>query len=104
MITVRLLHMNGLDMVGFIPSFLDEDDPRPAREQLDAHYGHGGGWRPMQGWDYNFHNRTLRYPGDPEMGPIAEMWLRKEMILVYPHAWVAIVQPDGVSVEIARMD
>src|SRR3982751_2684992 len=33
--------------LGAIPYFLDEDDPRPAREQFHERYNHGGGWRPM---------------------------------------------------------
>jgi hypothetical protein len=31
------------DMLGFIPQFLDDADPRPAREQLHSAYAHGGG-------------------------------------------------------------
>lgn len=35
------------EMLGLIPSFLSESDPRPAREQFDENYQHGGGWRPL---------------------------------------------------------
>ena len=95
---------NGADpeMLGFIPEFLSLNDPRPAREQLDTAYAHGGGWRPMEGWELKA-NDNLKYPGDPQTRVIAETKLRDETIYVYEHAWVAIVQPDG-QFEVARMD
>ena len=34
------------EALGFIPTFLHVDDPRPAAEQIDAAYQHGGGWKP----------------------------------------------------------
>lgn len=89
------------EMLGFIPDFLNEDDPRPAKEQFNANYAHGGGWRPMRGW-----TRTgwqMRYPGDPPMEPLALMQLHDELVYIYPHAWVVILQPDN-SFEISRMD
>lgn len=89
--------------LGFIPSFLSEHDDRPAREQLDMNYAHGGGWSPMAMWTFNEADKSIHYPGDPPLRPIAQANLRSEMILVYQHAWVAIVQPDG-SYEVARMD
>jgi hypothetical protein len=88
-------------MLGYIPGFLSEDDPRPAREQIDANYRHGGGWRPFKG-----HTRTavgLRYPGDPPMALLATSRLRDEVIEFYDCQWLAIVQPDG-SFEVCRMD
>ena len=90
------------DMLGLIPHFLDAGDARPAHEQLDANYQHGGGWRPMPGFKLG-HQMTLRYPGDPALQPLAVMRLRQEEIYMYPHGFVAIVQPDG-SFEAARMD
>jgi hypothetical protein len=36
------------EMLGFIPSFLSEDDSRPAREQFAANYI--AGWQPMPGF------------------------------------------------------
>lgn len=89
-------------LVGEIPFWLDEDDPRPAREQLDSHYQHGGGWLPFDGFKLD-RNMTLTYPGDPPMKPFAFMLLREEKIVFYPHAWVMILQPDG-TFEICRMD
>lgn len=89
--------------LGYIPQMLDLADPRPAREQFDSNYAHGGGWVPMPGWTYDPANQTIKYPGDPALRPIARTALRDEQILLYPSAWVAIVQPDGRA-EIARMD
>ena len=92
-----------LNLVGEIPFWLDEDDPRSAREQLDSHYQHGGGWCPFEGFELNRRNFALQYPGDPPQHPFAFMTLRDEKIVMYPHAWVMILQPNG-DYEICRMD
>lgn len=89
------------ERLGLIPEFLSEHDPRPAREQLDERYAHGGGWRPMAGWTLK--GNTLQYPGDDKLHVIAVGRLRDEIIAVFPNAWVAIIQPDD-SYEVARMD
>lgn len=92
------------DMLGLIPSFLDEADPRPAREQFHENYAHGGGWRPVKGWQLSAETPpSIKYPGDPALHPLAETKLRDEHILLYPHAWIVVLQPDG-SFELARMD
>ena len=89
-----------MEHLGFIPTFLSLADPRPAKEQFDTAYV--GGWSPFP--KFTLHpNKTLTYPGDPPMKPLAETSFRDEKIYVYESAWVAIVQPDG-SYEIARMD
>ena len=87
---------------GFIPGFLDEQDPRPAREQFNEHYP--GGWMPAPEW-LKFSRKTLRltYPGDPPLQPIGLIQFRDEMIFLYPSSWVCIVQPNG-KWEVARMD
>jgi hypothetical protein len=102
MIHVHLL--DGLDpeALGLLPYMLNADDPRPAREQFDASYGHGGGWQPMEGFKLLADGR-IKYPGDPALKPIAMIRLRDETIFFYDCAWVAIHQKDG-SFEIARMD
>lgn len=90
-----------MEQLGYLPGFLSEDDPRPAREQLDSNYQHGGGWRPLPGWERN--GWIITYPGDPPLKPFALTHLRDETIVFYPHAQVMIVQPDG-AFEVARMD
>jgi hypothetical protein len=102
MTTVVLMNGGTLDHVGPIPMWLDEDDPRPAREQLDAHYHHGGGWRPMGGFKL-LRDGSIKYPGDPAHPPLAIMKLRDEAIAIYQYGWVMILQSNG-SFEIARLD
>jgi hypothetical protein len=90
------------EMLGFIPSFLDEADPRPAKEQFNERYVSGGGWSPFSGFRLG-HNNALSYPGDPPLVALAETKLRNELIVFYRHAWVAIIQPDR-TFEACRMD
>lgn len=87
--------------LGNLPYFLSEADPRPAREQFDANYKFGG-WRPFDGFKL-MTNNALVYPGDPPIHPLAQTKLRDELILLYPHGWVAIIQPDR-SFEVCKMD
>ena len=90
------------DICGFIPTFLSLADPRPAREQLDSAYQHGGGWRPQTG--FTMHGgMSLHYPGDPPFRPLAMARFRDEKIVIYEHEYVAIIQPDG-SFEASRMN
>jgi hypothetical protein len=88
--------------LGDLPRMLSTNNPRPARDQLDAGYKQMGGWRPFRGFtlgaDYG-----LVYPGDPPLFPWAAGQLRDETILVYPHDWVVIRQQDG-AFEVCRMD
>jgi hypothetical protein len=103
--TVLILDMRYADpnFVGFIPTFLDLDDPRSAKEQFAERYYHYGGWRNQEGFTALDGSPTLKYPGDPPLQPIACMRLREEMIFVYLHGYVSIFQPDG-SFEACRMD
>lgn len=93
--------------LGLIPSFLNEADPRPAREQLHEAYAHGGGWHPFYGFELQKEGAVetwwLKYPEDPPVRMLAYTTLREETICLFQFAWVAIVQKDG-SFEIARMD
>ena len=90
------------EALGLIPMFLSRADGRPAREQFDEHYAHGGGWHPMSGWSMGPVGEIL-YPGEAALPPIAVAALGEEVIRIYPHAWVSITQPDG-SFEVSRMD
>lgn len=89
-----------LDMLGYIPTFLHSDDPRPAREQIDSTYI--SGWQPFKGFTMRS-DGNLVYPGDPPMQLLAETRLRNELIRFYQGSWLAIIQLDG-SFEIARLD
>jgi hypothetical protein len=100
-IQINIIHPRAhLSDLGLLPSFLNENDPRPAAEQFNDRYMFGG-WHPMAGFKMN--GRRLKYPGDPALLPWAEIHFRDELILVYPGDWVAIVQPDK-SFEVCRMD
>jgi hypothetical protein len=105
MIGFKLLHPDmTLGHLGNIPMFLDADDQRSAREQLDAGYKFAGGWQPFNGFTLN-DDYTLSYPGDPPMQPLALAVLRNERIVLYECSWVAIIQPDrSRSFEVARLD
>ncbi len=87
--------------LGLIPFMLDEDDPRPAKEQFDNKYC--SGWSPFKGFKLNPRNLTLLYPEDPPTKPLAATKLRDELVIVYEHEWVAVIQPDK-SFEVSRMD
>jgi hypothetical protein len=95
MIDILLLHP-GAD-VGYLPDFLDEEDPRPAKEQFNQHYG----WRPLPGCE--LHGIEMHYPGDPPYVPIAMIKFRDEIILLYQADFVGIVEKGG-AFECARMD
>lgn len=88
--------------LGFIPSWLNPDDPRPVREQLDRFYRHGGGWHHFPGFKL-LPNKNIRYYGDPDTQLLASTKVRDEEVRLYEHSWVMILQPDG-SFEINRMD
>ena len=89
------------NMWGFIPTFLNPDDPRTTIEQLDA--GYVSGWNKFEGFTYNPTTHTLKYPGDPAYKPIDIAQFRDDKIILYPHAWVLVLMPDG-KYEVCRMD
>lgn len=90
------------EQLGFLPSFLSEENPDNAAEQYDTAYV--GGWRPQPGWKFDPKTLRAQYPGDPPKYPFAMTTLHDtEVILFYPHAYVLIQQADD-SFEMARMD
>lgn len=98
-----LLHpkMN-MHMLGYIPDWLDDEDPDGAAMQIHKNYSHGGGWLPIKGFELQEGN-SLKYPGDPPLKPLARAKLRNELIYFYDHSWVAVIQENG-SFEVARID
>lgn len=94
-------------VLGLIPMFLSEDDPRPAAQQLDANYRHGGGWRPMPGFSLNERGQLCYHKDgeedEPPMNCLAATQLRHEDIRFFEHQWLVIIQPDG-SFEVSRCD
>jgi hypothetical protein len=91
--------------LGAIPAFFDQADPRPARDQVNERYAHGGGWQPYGGFRPVAGGMQLRgHPEDPPLYAVAEAKLRDETIRLFqPGSWLGIFQPDG-SFEIARCD
>lgn len=103
MVRFELRHPRAtVEMLGYIPMFLDVKDPRSAKEQLHESYEHGGGWRPFKGFKV-LPNGNISYAGDPPLQLIAEVTIRKETVRIYQNAWVMIMQEDG-SYEISKMD
>jgi hypothetical protein len=101
----KILIVEGHDIeeLGLIPHFIDQDDPRPAREQFTDNYG---AWHPIAGFQkYTSEDgyAGLVYPGDEPLHPIAAFTLRDEMIVIYNHALVAIYDRQG-NFEVARLD
>lgn len=92
------------DCVGDIRYFAAEQNDKPLREQLDEMYQHGGGWRPLKGFQLKSEKTfQIEYPEDPPMNPLAIAKFRDQLICVYEYAFVAIFEPD-FSFEVARMD
>jgi hypothetical protein len=100
MTTIAMMPGHTLEEWGLIPSFLDENDPRPAKEQFNERYQ--GGWNPFPGFTRG-PNDTLLYPRDPPIHPLGIIFFRNEVIVLYEYEWVLIGQPDG-SFEVAHMD
>lgn len=95
------------DLVGLIPSFLNENDPTPIAKQIDAAYQHGGGWRPIAGMSLEAPFRLRGHNDTRGYQPIAFTHLsdREEQVLVivFESGMTAIMQADG-SYEVARLD
>lgn len=91
--------------LGLIPTFLNEHDPRPAVEQIDSNYAHGGGWHDFDGFHFDKENLTLTYPGDPVMRPLAAAKLHgNEYIVIYPSAWVVVLNEKDGTHRVCRVD
>jgi hypothetical protein len=88
--------------LGYIPEWLNDEDPDDAVKQINKHYLHGGGWHSFKGFEHK-RNGILEYPGDPPLKPLAKAKLREETIYFYDHSWVAVIQEDG-SFDVARID
>lgn len=86
--------------VGVIPALLSDADERPARKQMAENYI--GGWWPCEGFELDSVMR-LCFEGDPPLEPVAATQLREELIIIYPYAWILIMQRDG-TFEVARCD
>lgn len=101
-----MLRFTNMEVVGFIPQFLSESDPRSAVEQIHTGYSHGGGWMDFKGFelagggDFDY---FLKYPGDPLMRELSRATLRNETLVLFDCSWLAVIQADG-SYRVARLD
>lgn len=117
MLIFKFLHPQATpDMLGLIPAFFVDTDPRPAVDQINERYAHGGGWFDLKVGEKGFtHDEqgSLLFPEDPPLPALAEAWLHKthvpgsnpppERIVIHVHGFVAIHQPDG-SFRVGRLD
>lgn len=101
---IKLLHPRAtIEHLGLIPGWLNEANPKHAREQLNDGYVFGG-WQSFGEGKIKLNpDNSFSYPGDPPQMPFAEIEFRDERIYMYPGSWVLVKQPDG-SFEICRMD
>jgi hypothetical protein len=90
------------EYLGLIPEFLSVYDPRPAKEQINENYQHGGGWRDFKGFTVNPDN-SLQYPGDPPMKLLIEGKLRDETLRLYDASWFSITDSNG-NFSVCRLD
>ena len=101
-----MLQFTNMEVAGFVPQFLSEDDPRSAVEQIHTAYSHGGGWQDFVGFelvgggDFDY---FLKYPSDPLMRELSRATLRDETLVLFEHGWFAVIQTDG-SFRVARLD
>jgi len=90
-------------IVGDIKFFASEENEESLNNQINKMYSFGGGWQPFEGFTMNRETKSLKYPEDPELFPLAVAKFRNQEIYIYNYAWVSIVEEDG-SFEVARID
>ena len=97
---------NPPEPAGLLNAMLFTEDERPAAEQLDERYAHGGGWHPSakatveQRPDGEY---QMLYPEDPPMREVARAALRDEFLVLFEAEFLGIMKPDG-SWEVSRVD
>ena len=101
-----MLKFTNMEVAGFIPQWLKEDDTRSAVQQINAAYQHGGGWNDFEGFKLvggGDEPYSLTYPNDPPMRELSRATLRDETLVLFQHDWFAVIQVDG-SFRVARLD
>lgn len=100
------------DYLGMLPDIFRAYDPRPAREQIEDRYAHGGGFLVAPGdWTMTYGRDAgeipwaeLHFPGDPPLKEIARLELSAtETLVLFDCAFVAIVGPM-LDFVVVRMD
>lgn len=101
--------VNGFHALGFLPQMVHDNTDTDAVTQLHNAYLHGGGWRDFHGFEvFNTDSDEpldwyIQYPEDPPYYPIAWAAINDDIVVVYPHSWVAVFDKDG-NMRICRMD
>lgn len=90
-----------IDMLGYLPEFINPTDKRGAVEQFNDAYQ--GGWSDMPGFTFDAKDKTLHYPEDPVYRPLFMTQMHEETIIFYQYGITLVVQKDG-SYRAARLD
>lgn len=92
-------------MLGMLPSFVNENDDKPLKDQVHRAYAHGGGWNEFEGFKLEKNGRWYApcYPEDPPMKELARITVRDEILSIFEYSWVAVIKKDG-SYNVARID
>lgn len=94
------------DMLGLIPSFVQDGDERPVIEQINERYAHGGGWRDMEGMVIDLDGSgALVGPSGSRFALIgATIYPSHDtLMLVFESGMTAVVAADA-SYRVARLD
>lgn len=91
------------DVLGFIPTFISIHSPAKAVEQIMENYV--GGWDSFKEFRFEPTTQALSYPEDPTMYPIAFAYTHtKEILWLYPHAWLCVYDVETGEFDVARLD
>jgi len=97
------------EMLGMLPMIISEYDGRPAAEQIEERYAHGGGYSPYGKGKWALSGEStllearLEYQGDRPLREIARIRLKTETVIVFEYAFVAILGDDE-ELNVTRMD
>lgn len=99
---------NNENVVGLLPLILLDSDSRPAKDQLNDRYAHGGGYRPTlsDSWQLGVEGGAyvLYYPEDPPFHEQARIKLPcGETCVLFDASFMTIIQKD-LSFVVTRVD
>lgn len=89
------------EAAGLLPVVLQSGNSRPAREQLQDRYSHGGGYMPVPGnWSLTVGpvgRWSLGYPGDPPYREVSRAYLphSRELLVLFECSFMVIVESAG---------
>ena len=96
---------------GMIPSFFDPEDPTPMKDQFDAGYYHGGGWRPHPNTKWELINldevgrcRLHSITHDEYFEERGRLYRGDEFAIIFDSDFVAYMPSNEGPLEVSRMD